>query len=158
MRPRFTSAVVRGLLTLAEQAQAEEGRTTPERRAPAQRDRDRALEYLTATAKHRNIEWEMPAPIAQNEADVRSPVVLSEDPPRERRGDVLPEVGTVWEEISGTMRYLVRSMTLTRTHGLVPPVRATVTLRCPGGSTKTVDPGQWKRMIVDLQEVPKVTR
>jgi len=156
MRPRFTSAVVRGLLTLAEQAQTEEGRAAHDRRAGEQRDRDRALEYLAATAEHRGIEWEPPAPIPQIAADVRSPVVTAEPPPRERKANGLPEVGTVWEEIGGTMWYLVRSMTLTRRFAEDPPVTVVVGLRVPGGATKTLTPAEWKRMARDLREVPKV--
>lgn len=158
MRPRFTSAVVRGLLVLAEQAQAEEGRTAPDRRAPDQRDRDRALEYLTATAEHRGIEWKPPAPVAQIEADVRSRDDPPDPPVKERRKNAFPQVGSVWEETGGTMRYLVRSVMLTRTFGMDPPVTAVVVLRCPGGASKTVTPAEWRRMARNLQEVQKVDR
>jgi len=142
-RPRFTSAVVRGLLVLAEQAQVEEGRTSPSRRVADQRDRDRALEYLDATCAHRGIDWTTPAPISQEEAPVRSRVVTASAPTRERKRNALPEVGDVWEGDDG-IRYLVREVTLTRTYGI--GVTAHAVLRMPGGEGKRVSPEQWRRL------------
>ena len=156
MRPRFTSAVVRGLLVLAEQAQVEEGRTQPKRRKADQRDRDRALEYLAATAIHRNLEWEKPAPITQEDVPVRSRVVLSDSSVGERRWNVLPEVGEVWEDDDG-VRYLVREVTLTRRFAAIPSVIAHAILRAPGGEGRRVTPKQWRRMVGRCRLIKTVT-
>jgi hypothetical protein len=135
--------VARGLLTLADQAQVEEGRVEPDRRASDQRDRERALEWLVATAEHRGIEWIPPAPVAQEGTSIRSRVP-PEEPGRERKPDtVLPEVGSVWKDEDG-VPFLVREVGLARTFG--KGRRAWVVLRMSGGIPKRMSVVEWTRM------------